>query len=176
MKEVKTHLLTTGAVLVPLIPTLVTPFAVAATEVQSPFSNTIISYAANLEEGRTYTLQEIADILPLSKEEKEKFIQDSLETGQGLLRQEIANNSFRSLQTTVLQRLSHAQVQDAVNSDDPVGFLSGSLNFAYSALAYFELSTFKTAARNGWGLEWVITVDPHNPTSTGMTFSWRFVK
>lgn len=46
----------------------------------------------------------------------------------------------------------------------------------YSALTYFNESEFRTTARNGWVMEYVIIVDPNNPTSTGISFAWKYVK
>lgn len=46
----------------------------------------------------------------------------------------------------------------------------------YSALKYFSNDTFLEAARHGWGMEYVVAVDRDNPTSTGITFYWRYVK
>lgn len=41
---------------------------------------------------------------------------------------------------------------------------------------YFSNDTFLVAARHGWGMEYVVAVDRDNPTSTGITFYWRYVK
>lgn len=77
------------------------------------------------------------------------------------------------------QRLSPSEVKEIALSSDPFGTLSGMLpgvGTVYSALKYLSEDMYLTAARNGWGLEYVIAVDRDNPTSTGIDFYWNYVK
>lgn len=93
---------------------------------------------------------------------------------------EIEGNSMdRTVMRTVIQRLSPSEVKRIVYSNDPVGTLAGMLPLVgdvYSAIKYFSNDTFLVAARHGWGMEYVVAVDRDNPTSTGITFYWRYVK
>ena len=83
----------------------------------------------------------------------------------------------RTIMRTVVQRLSPSQVQDIVNSDDPIGealtYIPG-FGFPYSILKSISDADFRRAARNGWGMEFVVAVDRDNPTSTGISLYWRY--
>ena len=129
-----------------------------------------------LEEGREYSLEEIADQLDLPKVDRDVFIRRVLSETKDLIFYQNSNSPFRRWQTTVLQRLSHREVQKVENSSNPIATLLGMFSKTISVIGYLEDLTFKTAARNGWGLEWVISVDTNNPTSTGMKFFWRYVR
>lgn len=85
----------------------------------------------------------------------------------------------KSSQSTTIKRLTPKQVQKAVNSGDGPGYVVSNIpgfGAIFGFASYVQTQRFKTAARNGWGLKYVITVDPYNPTSTGMKFSWEYVK
>lgn len=165
------------------IPSILSAGCVLAEDVNANnvnYSTSATVSAQKLNENQFYNLDDILNKAGVTEEEKVAITQAILQEVQ-------EENSFRSYsaavrgkrQTTVLKRLSHAQVQAIVNSNDPTSTLIGMLPLVgnlYSALAYFNDSQFRTAARNGWGMEYVIIVDPNNPTSTGMSFAWRYVK
>lgn len=127
-----------------------------------------------LEESKVYSLQDLFNSSNLSVEEQEQITKDVLNFV------EIEGNSMdRSVMRTVIQRLSPSEVKRIVYSNDPVGTLAGMLPLVgdvYSAIKYFSNDTFLVAARHGWGMEYVVAVDRDNPTSTGITFYWRYVK
>lgn len=165
------------------IPSILSAGCVLAEDVNANnvnYSTSATVSAQKLNENQFYNLDDILNKAGVTEEKKVAITQAILQEVQ-------EENSFRSYsaavrgnrQTTVLKRLSHAQVQAIVNSNDPTSTLIGMLPLVgnlYSALAYFNDSQFRTAARNGWGMEYVIIVDPNNPTSTGMSFAWRYVK
>lgn len=133
----------------------------------------------NIAEGETVTLQQIVDGLNLTSEQKEQIISESLRMADEI-RNTNRNTAFRSAgMSTVIRRLSPAQVKRAANTNDMFGYLTGlipGVGIPLGALYMLHGQTLRTAADNGWGLEVVFTADPYNPTSTGMSFSWRFVK
>ena len=126
-----------------------------------------------LEESEVYSLQDLFNSSNLSAEEQEQITKDVLNFV------EIEGNSMdRTIMRTVVQRLSPSQVQDIVNSDDPIGealtYIPG-FGFPYSILKSISDADFRRAARNGWGMEFVVAVDRDNPTSTGISLYWRYV-
>lgn len=126
------------------------------------------------EEDVFYSLEEFFASTDLSVEEQERITQDILKTVET-----DGRSMDRSVMRTVIKRFSHSEVQSIVNSSDPVGDFIGYLpriGSIYSILRSFSQETFRTAARNGWGLEYVVVADRDNPTSTGIYFYWRYVK
>lgn len=127
-----------------------------------------------LEESKVYSLQDLFNSSNLSVEEQEQITKDVLNFV------EIEGNSMdRSTMRTVILRLSPSEVQRVALSNDPVGTLVGMIPVVgnvYSVLKYFSNDIFLEAARNGWGLEYVVAVDRDNPTSTGISFYWNYVK
>ena len=127
-----------------------------------------------LEENKVYSLQDLFNSSNLSVEEQEQITKDVLNFV------EIEGNSMdRTVMRTVILRLSPSKVRKIAYSNDPVGTLAGMLPLVgnvYSALNYFSNDMFLTAARNGWGLEYVIAVDRDNPTSTGINFYLNYVR
>ena len=133
-----------------------------------------------LNENQVYNLEDLLNQSIASEEQKEEVTTAIL---QELQNQKFTPTYTRTVraakQTTVLKRLNSTQVQAIVNSNDPTSTLIGMIPLVgniYSAISYFNMNQFRTAARNGWGMEYIITVDPNNPTSTGMAFAWRYVK
>lgn len=130
----------------------------------------------NVKEGETVTLQEIIDSLNLSPQQKEYIVSETLKT---INDNQVSNGDKSSRMSTVIKRLSPAQVKKAANSNDWIGYLSGlvpTVGIPLGAIYMLNGQTLRTAADHGWGLEVVFTANPNNPTSTGMSFSWRYVK
>lgn len=130
----------------------------------------------NVKEGETVTLQEIIDSLNLSPQQKEYIISETLKMAND---NQATDGSRSARMSTVIKRLSPAQVKRAANSNDWVGYLSGlvpTVGIPLGAIYMLNGQTLRTAADHGWGLEVVFTANPNNPTSTGMSFSWRYVK
>lgn len=127
-----------------------------------------------LEENNTYSLQDVFNSSVLTIEEQERITQEILDFVESE-----GDSMDRSIMRTVIRRLSPSEVQDIVNSDDPISeaitHIPG-FGFPYSILKSISDSDFRRAARNGWGMEWVIAVDRDNPTATGIDFYWNYVK
>lgn len=85
----------------------------------------------------------------------------------------------RSIMRTVVRRLSPSQVQDIVNSNDPIGEVITHIpgvGFPYYIPKTISETDLRDAARHGWGMECVVAVDRDNPTSTEISISWRPVR
>lgn len=131
----------------------------------------------NIREGETVTLQQIVDNLNVTPQEKEEIIAETLKYVNAENRSVRAYSGARM--STVIRRLSPSQVKKAANANDFIGYLAGfapKIGLPLASIYMLNGQTLRTAADNGWGLEVVFTADPYNPTSTGMSFSWRYVK
>lgn len=136
----------------------------------------------NVREGETVTLQQIVDSLNVTPQEKEEIIAETLKyVNANNINAENRNmRAYSSARmSTVIKRLSPSQVKKAANTNDWIGYLTGlapRVGIPLGAIYMLNGQTLRTAADHGWGLEVVFTADPNNPTSTGMSFSWRYVK
>lgn len=131
----------------------------------------------NIREGETVTLQQIVDNLNVTPQEKEEIIAETLKYVNAENRSVRAYSGARM--STVIRRLSPSQVKKAANANDFIGYLAGfapKIGLPLASIYMLNGQTLRTAADHGWGLEVVFTADPYNPTSTGMSFSWRYVK
>lgn len=165
---------------------LLTPALSTSVVLADTFKNQEQSIAHNnvssltVFEGQTVTLQQIVDSLNVSPQEKEEIIVQTLKYINSTNTENRTINAFRSAKmSTVIQRLTPAQVKKAANTNDWIGYLAGlvpKIGIPLGAIYMLNGQTLRTAADHGWGLEVVFTADPNNPTSTGMSFSWRYVK
>lgn len=136
----------------------------------------------NIQEGETVTLQQIVDNLNVTPQEKEEIIAETLKyvNANNINAENRSVRAYSSARvSTVIRRLSPSQVKKAANANDFIGFLAGfapKIGLPLASIYMLNGQTLRTAADNGWGLEVVFTADPYNPTSTGMSFSWRYVK
>ena len=152
---------------------LTTPSLVFAQSVTHPRKTHVARLQTNrlvLEENKTYSLEDLFNSADLTIEEQERITQEIL----AFIESE-GDSMDRSIMRTVVRRLSPSQVQDIVNSNDPIGeaitHIPG-FGFPYYILKTISETDFRDAARNGWGLECVVAVDRDNPTSTGISISW----
>ena len=149
-------------------------FAQSVTPLPKSHDARLQTNQVKFEEDVFYSLDELFASTDLSVEEQERITQDILK-----IIETDGRTMDRTVMRTVIKRLSHSEVQSIVNSSDPIGDLMGYLPYVggiYSVLRSFSQETFRTAARNGWGLEYVVVADRDNPTSTGIYFYWRYVK
>ena len=84
---------------------------------------------------------------------------------------------FRALVTNVYRHLSPSEVKECARQFRTIGSLV-KLIPKYSSLIeklyIVNAESYEYAAARGWGIDLLITLDPYNPTSTGMTFSFRY--
>lgn len=84
---------------------------------------------------------------------------------------------FRALVTYVYSHLSPAEVREAADLYQVTGTLAPLIKrFGGVIGAFYTLTAmeYRYAADRGWGIDFLITLDPYNPTSTGMKFSCRY--
>ena len=130
-----------------------------------------------LEEGNQYTLQELLDRTSLSNYEKETISKEIITQVQKEINEEQSRSMFRALVTNVYRHLSPSEVKECARQFRTIGSLVklipryGSL---IEKLYIVNAESYEYAAARGWGIDLLITLDPYNPTSTGMTFSFRY--
>ena len=130
-----------------------------------------------LEEGKTYTLQELLDRTSLSTYEKEQLAQQIIADVQREILEEQSQSMFRALVTYVYNHLNPAEVREAADLYEVTGTLAPLIRrFGGAIGAFYTLTAmeYRYAADRGWGIDFLITLDPYNPTSTGMDFSFRY--
>ena len=128
-----------------------------------------------LEEGKQYTLQELLDRTSLTPYDKEQL--SKIAEIQKEIFEEQSQTMFRSLVTNVYRHLSPSEVQDFAKTYRDLGDLTGLIPTYGSwvkRLYILSAEDFEYAADRGWGIDLLITLDPYNPTSTGMSFSYRY--
>ena len=130
-----------------------------------------------LEEGKQYTLQELLDRTSLTPYDKEQLSKNIIAEIQKEIFEEQSQTMFRSLETNVYRHLSPSEVQDFAKTYRDLGDLTGLIPTYGSwvkRLYILSAEDFEYAADRGWGIDLLITLDPYNPTSTGMSFSYRY--
>ena len=126
----------------------------------------------------TYNLENSVSTLNLSEEEKERLIEEALNffreaTSKSVLR------SHKDEMSTVIRTLSPEQVKEAARHTSLSGNLVGAIpkvGIPLAAIYHLRAHQLEKAAENGWGLKVTFTADKNNPTSSGMNFSWSYVK
>ena len=130
-----------------------------------------------LEEGKQYTLQELLDRTSLTPYDKEQLSKNIIAEIQKEIFEEQSQTMFRSLVTNVYRHLSPSEVRDFAKTYREFGNLASKIpgyGRWIEQLYILSAEDFEYAADRGWGIDLLITLDPYNPTSTGMSFSYRY--
>lgn len=130
-----------------------------------------------LEEGKHYTLQELLDRTSLTDYEKEQLSKNIIAGIQKEIFEEQSQTMFRSRVTNVYRHINPSEVREIAKAYRTIGDIAGLIptyGFWIKQLYALSAEDFEYAADRGWGIDLLITLDPYNPTSTGMDFSFRY--
>lgn len=132
---------------------------------------------AKLEEGKHYTLQELLDRTSLTAYDKEQLSKTIIAEIQKEIFEAQSQTMFRSRVTNVYRHLSPSEVREFAKAFRTIGDIAGLIPKYGSwikQLYVLSAEDYEYAADRGWGIDLLITLDPYNPTSTGMDFSFRY--
>ncbi|KXT74341.1 hypothetical protein STRDD10_01002 [Streptococcus sp. DD10] len=91
--------------------------------------------------------------------------------------EEQSQSMFRALVTNVYRHLSPAEVRECAHQFRTIGSLAGLIpryGKLIDKLYVVNAEAYEYAANRGLGIDLLITLAPYNPTSSGMSFSFRY--
>ena len=143
-------------------------------------NSTVTAAVSNPVEDTEIPLEQIFNELGLTEEERQAVIADILlhmfDSPESRARYYKTTTTYSAAACKKIVKEGNASRDAAVDAISEFG-RGGKLAAATLKVLYALYDgRFATAANNGWGLKVTLTIDSYNPTSTGMAWSYSYIK